>query len=77
MSFHRVNRIHDLHIWPLSTTEVALTVHIVVNDDFIDNNFLRKVQQYLHDHFGIEHATIQVEASKKGNECMLDKEKCD
>ena len=76
-SFHRVNRIHDLHIWALSTTEIALTVHIVVNDNSLDNNFLRKVQQYLHDHFGIEHATIQVETSKKRNECMLDKEKCD
>jgi cobalt-zinc-cadmium efflux system protein len=75
-SLDRVDRVHDLHIWPLSTTEVALTVHLIVYDESIDNHFLRKVQQNLHDRFGIEHATIQIETSMKGNECMLDKEKC-
>jgi len=73
MSFERVNRIHDLHVWPLSTTEVALTVHIVVSDDLLDNNFLWELQQHLHDHFGIEHATIQVETPTKENGCMLDR----
>jgi cobalt-zinc-cadmium efflux system protein len=72
-----VDRVHDLHIWPLSTTEVALTVHLVVNDCFLNNSFLREVQHVLHDRFGIEHSTIQVETSRKGNECLLDKEKCD
>jgi cobalt-zinc-cadmium efflux system protein len=73
MSFERVNRIHDLHVWPLSTTEVALTVHIVVFDDSLDNNFLWELQQHLHDHFGIEHATIQVETPTRENGCMLDR----
>lgn len=71
LSFDRVNRIHDLHIWPLSTSEVALTVHIAVYDDALDNNFLWELQQHLHDHFGIEHATIQVETSTTENDCML------
>lgn len=75
MSFDYVNRIHDLHVWPLSTTKIALTVHIVVNDDSLDNNFLRNLQQYLHDHFGIEHSTIQVETSMGENDCMLDNHK--
>jgi cobalt-zinc-cadmium efflux system protein len=75
--FDRVNRIHDLHISPLSTTEVALTVHIVVNKDSLDNNFLRKIQHHLHDHFGIEHATIQVETSVNECDCMLDRNKCE
>ena len=48
MSFDRVNRIHDLHVWPLSTTEIALTVHILVNDDSLDNYFLRNLYQHLH-----------------------------
>jgi len=76
MSFDYVDRIHDLHVWPLSTTEIALTVHIVVNDDSLDNNFLRKLQQRLHDHFGIAHSTIQVEASMGENDCMLDSQNC-
>jgi cobalt-zinc-cadmium efflux system protein len=76
MGFDRVNRIHDLHVWPLSTTEVALTVHIVVNDNSLDNNFLRKLQQHLHDHFGIKHTTIQVEPSTSKNDCILDRHKC-
>ena len=71
-SFEHVCRIHDLHVWPLSTTEIALTVHIVVNRESLDNNFLCRLQQHLHDRFGIEHSTIQVEAFAQGNNCMLD-----
>ena len=66
----------DLHVWPLSTTEIALTVHIMVNGDSLDNHYLRKLQQHLHDHFGIEHSTIQVETSSGENDCMLDHHKC-
>lgn len=76
MSFDHVNRIHDLHVWPLSTTEIALTVHIVVNDNSLDNNFLRNLQQHLHDHFGIEHSTIQVETFLGEKDCMLNSHKC-
>lgn len=76
VSFDHIESIHDLHVWPLSTTEIALTVHIVVDDESLDNKFLRKLQQYLHDHFGIEHSTIQVETSMGENNCMLDNHKC-
>jgi cobalt-zinc-cadmium efflux system protein len=72
-SVKNVDRIHDLHIWPLSTSEIALTVHIVVHDNKLDNNFLRDLQQYLHDNFGIGHATIQVETSTGEDNCMLSK----
>ncbi|WDN90932.1 cobalt-zinc-cadmium efflux system protein [Desulfosarcina sp. BuS5] len=75
-SFEHVCRIHDLHVWPLSTTEIALTVHIVVNSESLDNNFLQRLQQHLHDHFRIEHSTIQVETSEQGNNCMLDRNNC-
>ncbi|MBU4330367.1 MAG: cation transporter, partial [Acidobacteria bacterium] len=75
-SFDHINRIHDLHVWPLSTTEIALTVHLVVKDVSLDNNFLRTLQQHLHDHFGIEHSTIQIETSTGENDCMLDSDKC-
>lgn len=59
----RVESIHDLHIWALSTTEVALTVHLVVNDEHLDNSFLHELDQQLHDRFKIEHPTIQIESS--------------
>lgn len=72
----RVNRIHDLHIWPLSTTEIALTVHLVVSGGILDNAFLREIQQHLHDHFNIQHATIQVETTSEEDDCLLDRQKC-
>jgi len=77
LGFDHVDRIHDLHIWPLSTNEIALTVHIVVDNESLDNDFLLKLQRHLHDHFGIEHSTIQVETSRSENACMLDGHVCE
>lgn len=68
----RVDSIHDLHVWPLSTSEVALTVHLVVADERLDNQFLHRLQHRLHDEFGIEHATIQVETATGPRDCLLD-----
>ena len=76
LGLDNVSDIHDLHVWPLSTTEVALTVHLVITDEVLSNIFLREVQQYLHDQFGIEHSTIQVECKNMDNVCMLDKNSC-
>lgn len=67
---------HDLHVWPLSTTEVALTVHLVVTDDTLDSDFLTTIQQHLHDNFDIEHSTIQVEKQDSETACMLDRHQC-
>lgn len=66
----RVEAIHDLHIWALSTTEIAMTVHLVVKDENIDNIFLDKLQRQLHDRFRIEHVTIQVESSTESLMCI-------
>lgn len=71
-----VVRIHDLHIWALSTTEVALTVHLVVTDSVLNNEFLIAVQQHLHDSFGIEHSTIQIESHHEASSCLLDRHTC-
>jgi cobalt-zinc-cadmium efflux system protein len=60
-SLSSVIQIHDLHVWALSTTETALSVHLVVTDELISNDFLQQIQSYLHDHCHIEHATIQLE----------------
>ena len=65
-----VSQIHDLHVWALSTTEVALSVHLIMVDDSLKNNFLSKVQQELHDSFNIEHSTIQIERESDEN-CPL------
>ncbi len=72
----KISEIHDLHVWALSTTETALTVHLVTDKDLIDNKFLQEVQQHLHDNFGIEHATIQVEKEDTENGCMLKRPEC-
>jgi cobalt-zinc-cadmium efflux system protein len=56
-----VTRVHDLHIWSLSTTEVALTCHLVMPAGCPGDAFLREVSDLLHHRFRIGHATIQVE----------------
>ncbi|OPX34472.1 MAG: cation transporter [Desulfobacteraceae bacterium 4484_190.2] len=70
-----VSQIHDLHVWALSTTEVALSVHLIIVDESLKNDFLPKLQQQLHDRFSIEHSTIQVERQDDGP-CMLNKNGC-
>src|SRR5690349_4341121 len=57
-----VESVHDLHIWPLSTTETALTAHLVLPEGSPDE-LIRAAQQLLHDRFRIEHCTLQVERS--------------
>ena len=74
-SLENVSQIHDLHVWPLSTTEVALSVHLIMIDDSLNNDFLPKLQEQLHDRFSIEHSTIQVERQCDGP-CMLNKDGC-
>jgi cobalt-zinc-cadmium efflux system protein len=56
-----VQAVHDLHIWGMSTTEVALTVHLVMPAPPADDSFLGGVCHELHRRFEIGHATIQVE----------------
>lgn len=70
-----VYQIHDLHVWPMSTTEVALSVHLIINGNSLKNDFLPKLQQELHDRFSIGHSTIQIER-KDDDPCMLDKNQC-
>jgi cobalt-zinc-cadmium efflux system protein len=56
-----VETVHDLHIWPLSTTETALTAHLVAPDIASTDELLLAARKMLHDRFRIEHCTIQVE----------------
>jgi cobalt-zinc-cadmium efflux system protein len=62
--------IHDLHVWPMSTTETALTCHMVILDGHPGDEALHKISDELKHRFGIPHATIQVEVTDDAN-CAL------
>lgn len=64
-----VSEVHDLHVWAMSTSEIALTAHMVLPDGHPGNDFLKRVSEELHDQFAIEHATIQIEIG--GRTCAL------
>lgn len=64
-----IEGLHDLHIWPMSTSETALTVHLLRPESTGDDEFLAKVSNELHERFGIEHVTIQLERSEWAEAC--------
>lgn len=63
--------LHDLHIWAMSTTETALTVHLVSNVDHRSDDFLTVTSQQLKDQFKIGHTTIQIELLNEAKSCLL------
>jgi cobalt-zinc-cadmium efflux system protein len=64
-----VTAVHDLHIWAMSTTEVALTVHLVMEEAPANDLFLHEVSDALHERFGIGHATTQIECGNCERDC--------
>jgi cobalt-zinc-cadmium efflux system protein len=56
-----VETVHDLHIWPMSTTEIALTCHLVMPGGHPGDGFLHQLAQELADRFHIIHSTAQIE----------------
>jgi len=69
-----VTRVHDLHVWPMSTTETALTAHLVMPAGHPGDKFLDHLAHELEDDFGIGHATVQVETCGDGRVCALESE---
>lgn len=69
-----VQEIHDLHVWPMSTTETALTVHLLVPGGYPGDAYTADVAAALKEKFGIDHATIQIETDP-GTPCMLESDK--
>jgi cobalt-zinc-cadmium efflux system protein len=71
LSHAGVASVHDLHIWPLSTTSIALTVHLVMPVAAVDDDFLLRLSDGLQHRYGIDHATIQVERGDGAAPCRL------
>lgn len=65
-----VAAVHDLHIWPMSTTDVALTAHLVMPGGHPGDVFLGRLQHALAHDFGIGHVTVQIEIG--GADCTLE-----
>jgi cobalt-zinc-cadmium efflux system protein len=67
-----ITSLHDLHIWATSTTEIALTVHLVKADGQLDDALLADLADQLKTEFGIHHVTIQLEHGDTAYPCPLD-----
>lgn len=70
MSQNGVTDVHDLHIWALSTTDTALTAHLVMDARPEDDAFLNAVSLELVARFNIHHPTIQIEAQGEEEFCQ-------
>jgi cobalt-zinc-cadmium efflux system protein len=56
-----VRAVHDLHIWTLTSGKEAMSSHVVVDNLTAGDRMLRELHKLLHERFGIEHTTIQLE----------------
>jgi cobalt-zinc-cadmium efflux system protein len=66
-----VAAIHDLHIWPMSTTDTALTCHLVMPAGHPGDDALDRLSHELQDRFAIVHVTVQVETGDPAHPCRL------
>lgn len=67
----RAREVHDLHVWGMSTTEAALTAHLVRPEGGLDDRRLAHLRRRLHEAFGIEHVTFQVESGELATGCAV------
>ena len=66
-----IRDIHDLHIWGMSTTESALTVHLVMPDGYPGDAFMDDIMLTLKERFSVQHSTLQVEQGTTDHACVL------
>ena len=66
-----VSEIHDLHIWGMSTTETALTVHLIMPDGYPGDHYLDDIVCALKERFSVEHSTLQIELGTSNHVCTL------
>jgi len=71
LSQNGVNDIHDLHVWAMSTTQIALTAHLIMPKGFNDE-FISELQKKLEHEFGIGHTTFQIDNERIEKECKTD-----
>lgn len=55
-----VERVHDLHVWAMGTSDTAMTAHLIMPSGYPDDAFFQQAAHELHDRFGIDHVTLQV-----------------
>ena len=63
--------IHDLHIWGMSTTESALTVHLVMPEGYPGDEYMDTIMHALKDKYSVHHSTLQVEQGTTDHACAL------
>ncbi len=64
--------VHDLHVWAMGTSDIALTAHVVLNDQTADTSaVLREAEHALHQQFEISHVTLQLESPAYALQCTL------
>lgn len=78
-----VNTVHDLHVWSISSGIVALSAHVQHGDEIVQPELLKLLRKRLHDEFGIDHLTIQMETPdfedenvhfcQSGSQCFISK----
>ena len=78
-----VNTVHDLHVWSISSGIVALSAHVQYEEEIGQSELLKLLRQRLHDEFGIDHLTIQMETPdfeesnthfcQTGSQCFVSK----
>jgi len=64
-----VEEVHDLHVWAMSTTDIALSAHLVIPGGYPGEVFIDALAETLHERFEISHPTIQIETSQKKHGC--------
>lgn len=75
LGYNGVKALHDLHIWNLSTTDIALTVHLVRTDDKLEEKYISDLSKQLKEKFFICHSTIQIENENAVKQCELSSDK--